>query len=142
MTAKLKLQPAPEQFDWLMATLAEANSCCNAISETAFREKTFKQFALHKLVYKACRGQFNLSSQMVIRAIGKVADGYKVSRKKQRGFSQRGAFPYDARILSFNLAQQTASIWTVAGRQSIPFVGSDPALARLQGERGESDLCF
>ena len=142
LTAKLKLQPTPAQFDCLLATLATANQCCNAISETAFREKTFKQYALHKLVYKACRRQFNLSAQMVIRAIAKVADSYKTSRKKQRGFSQRGAFPYDARILSFNLAQQRVSIWTVAGRQSISYAGSAQALARLQGERGESDLCF
>ena len=121
LTAKLKLQPTPEQFDCLLATLNVANQCCNAISETAFRAKTFKQFALHKLVYKACRQQFHLSAQMVIRAIAKVADSYKISRKKQRGFSQRGAFPYDARILSFSLAQQRVSIWTVAGRQSIPY---------------------
>lgn len=142
LTAKLKLQPTDEQFEWLLATLAKANQCCNAISETAFREKTFKQFALHKLVYKGCRRQFNLSAQMVIRAIAKVADSYKAGRRKQRGFSQRGAFPYDARILSFNLEEQTVSIWTVAGRQRVPFVGHDPALARLKGKRGESDLCF
>jgi predicted transposase len=110
LTVKVKLQPTTEQFEQLLATLTEANQCCNAISETAYREKTFKQFALHKLVYQASRQQYRLSSQMVIRAIGRVADSYKAGSKKQRGFRQRGAFPYDARILSFQLEQQKVSI--------------------------------
>ena len=43
---------------------------------------------------------------MVMRAIGRVADSYKTGSKKQRGFRQHGAFPYDARVLSFQLEQQ------------------------------------
>ena len=142
LTAKLKLQPTSEQFASLLATLAEANHCCNAISETAYRDKVFRQYPWHQIVYKESRRQFNLSAQMVVRAIGKVADSYKSGRQKQRGFSERGAFPYDARILSFKLAEQRVSIWTVAGRQQLPYTGSRQALARVHGERGESDLCF
>ena len=142
LTARVKLQPTTEQTDRLLATLTAANQCYNAISETAFWEKTFKQYALHKLVYQACRQQSRLSSQMVIRAIGRVADSYKAGSKKQRGFRPYGAFPYDARVLSFQLEQQTVSIWKVAGRERMGYVGREQALVRLQGKRGEVDLCY
>lgn len=46
LTVKVKLQPTREQFERLLATLTEADQCCNALSETAFREKTFKQYAM------------------------------------------------------------------------------------------------
>lgn len=41
------------------------------------------------------RENFDLTAQMVVRCIAKVADGYKVSTKKQRGFKQYGAIAYD-----------------------------------------------
>jgi putative transposase len=142
LTAQLKLQPTPEQHAVLKTTLEEANTACNWISQEAFREKVFRRFSLHKLVYHPARERFNLSAQMVVRAIAKVANGYKLSKKKQRGFRQHGAIPYDSRILSFHLARREVSIWTVEGRQPVPFLCSARAFERLQGDRGEADLCF
>lgn len=142
LTAQVKLQPTPEQYDLLKATLEEANAACNWISQEAFNEKVFGQFSIHKLVYYSARERFNLSAQMVVRAIAKVADSYKISKKKQCGFKLRGAFPYDNRILSWKLDKREVSIWTINGREKIPFVCHDRALELLQGERGETDLCF
>jgi putative transposase len=142
LTAQLKLHPTPEQHDFLQATLEEANAACNWISQEAFREGVFGQFSLHKIVYHPARERFNLSAQMVVRAIAKVADAYKISKKKQRGFQQHGAFPYDSRILSFRLDTREVSVWTAAGRQRVPFVCSARAFELLQGDRGEADLCF
>ena len=142
LTAQIKLQPSPEKYELLKATLEEANGACNWISEQAFAEKVFGQFSLHKLVYHSARERFALSAQMVVRAIAKVADSYKVSKKKQRGFKKYGAIPYDSRILSFDLHKKQVSIWTLAGRERIPFVCGDRAWELLQGDRGEADLCF
>jgi putative transposase len=136
LTAQLKLHPTPEQHDFLQATLEEANAACNWISQE------FGQFSLHKIVYHPARERFNLSAQMVVRAIAKVADAYKISQKKQRGFQQHGAFPYDSRILSFRLDTREVSVWTAAGRQRVPFVCSARAFELLQDDRGEADLCF
>lgn len=142
LTAQVKLQSTPEQSQLLLQTLAEANTACNWISERAFTEKVFGQFSLHKLAYHPARERFNLSAQMVVRAVAKVADSYKVSKKKQRGFKLRGAFPYDARILSFDLEKRQVSIWTVDGRARLPFLCGERAWELLQGKRGEADLCF
>ncbi len=142
LTAQVKLRPTPEQYELLKATLEEANGVCNWISRQAFDSGVFGQFSLHKLVYHPAREKFNLSAQMVVRAIAKVADSYKVSKKKLRGFKMYGAFPYDNRILSFDLAKRQVSIWTLDGRKRIPFACGDRAWELLQGDRGEADLCF
>lgn len=142
LMAQLKLQPTPEQYGLLLQTLEEANAACNDISKQAWDTNTFKQFDIHRLVYKDIRARFNLSSQMVVRAISKVADSYKVSKKRQRGFKKHGGFPYDNRILSFGLDKREVSIWTVAGREEMPFACSDRAFELLHGKRGEADLCF
>lgn len=142
LTAQVKLQPTPEQHESLLQTLQEANAACDWISQQAFNAKVFGQFSLHKIVYHPARERFNLSAQMVVRAIAKVADAYQISKKKQRGFKLRGAFPYDNRILSWKLDKRAVSIWTVDGREKIPFVCHERAFELLQGDRGEADLCF
>ena len=109
LTAKIKLQPTPEQHDLLLNTLEMANSACNDIGQQAWDSRTFSQFSLHKVVYHDIRNRYPLSAQMVVRAISKVADAYKLDRKTQRTFQPRGAFPYDSRILSFNTSEQTIS---------------------------------
>ncbi len=141
LTARAKLLPTTEQADALRETLERANSACNYISGEAWQSSTFRQFPLHKLTYYAVREQFGLSAQMAVRAVARVADAYKVGRDTRRGFGPHGAFPYDDRILSYNLDRQTVSIWTLAGRLTIPFVAGPRDLELLQTRRGESDLC-
>lgn len=142
ISAQVKLQPTPDQHDALLRTLQGANTACNWISEQAFNSGVFGQFSLHKLVYHPARERFNLSSQMVVRAIAKVADSYKISKKRQHGFKLRGAFPYDNRILSWQLDKREVSIWTVDGRERMSFVCGVRAFELLQGDRGQADLCF
>lgn len=142
LTAKIKLQTTEEQFSILLETLKLANDTCNYISECAWQIKIFRQFDIHKLVYKDIRNTDNLlSAQMVVRAIAKVADAYKLDKKTKRTFSPVGAIAYDDRILSWKLDQQIVSIWTVEGRFKIPFVAGQRQLELLQNRRGESDLC-
>ncbi len=142
LTAKVKLQPTPDQYVALLATLETTNAACNEISQVAWQHQAFNQFGLHKLTYNSIRQSTGLTAQVVVRAISKVADAYKLDRKTKRTFKPQGGIAYDARILRWFLASQEVSIWSVDGRLRIPFLAGQRQLELLQGQRGESDLCL
>jgi len=142
LTAKVKLLPTPEQDDALHRTLEAANAACNYISERAWQEQTFRQFSLHKLVYYDVREHFGLSAQMTVRCIAKVADAYKLDHRTKRSFRKRGAIAYDSRILRWKQDQQEVSIWTMQGRQAIPFASGEHQRELLERQKGESDLAL
>src|ERR1700733_1106193 len=95
LTVQLKLQPAPEQADALLRTLVTANEACNYISRVAWESNTFRQFAIHRLVYGDVRETFKLTAQLAVRCISKVADSYKIDKKVCRTFAPLGAIAYD-----------------------------------------------
>ncbi len=142
LTAKVKLQPTDAQANGLKRTLETANAACNYISDVAWGARTFGQFQIHKLVYHDARASFDLAAQVVIRCIAKVTDAYKLDRKTKRAFRPLGSIAYDSRILSWKLDKSEVSIWTVDGRQKMPFVAHARAKELLAGHRGESDLCL
>ena len=142
LTAKVKLAPAHDQAKSLLYTLAKANECCDWISKQAWESGTFRQFDLHRRVYREAREKFALSAQVAVRCISKVTDSYKLDRKTMRTFQPTGAIAYDLRILNWNVAEGSVSIWSVAGRLRIPFLAGDPQLALLEYQKGESDLMF
>jgi putative transposase len=140
LIAQVKLLPTSEQADALRQTLERANAACRFVSDTAWETKTFRQYDLHHKCYQAVREQFNLSAQVTVRAVAKVADAYKLDRKAKRTFKTTGSIAYDDRILSWRWQDQTVSIWTVNGRLQIPFVCGERQLELLQTRQGESDL--
>lgn len=140
LTAQVKLQPKNSQLYALGRTLLAANEACNYASGVAWNTKTFRQYALHKEVYYQVRERFDLSSQMAVRIIAKVADAYKLDRDTRRIFKVTGGVAYDNRILSWNLEKSTVSIWTIDGRLTIPFICGPRQLELLKTQRGESDL--
>jgi IS605 OrfB family transposase len=142
LTAKVKLNPTEEQHQMLRDTLQRANAACNYISDVAWQEKTFNKLSLQKMCYYDVRDKFELTAQMAIRALGKVADSYKLDKKTKRNFQQHAAFPYDSRILSYRLETQEVNIWTLQGRQRIPFQAGKHQLELLQHQQGESDLAL
>src|SRR5215210_3748845 len=142
LTAPIQLLPTPEQADALKRTLETANAACDYISQIAWETKTFRQFPIHRLTYRAARETFGLAAQLAVRCIAKVADAYKLDRKTQRTFQPHGAVPYDNRILSYNLKGSAVSIWTLDGRQAIPFMCGERQRTLLVTQRGESDLAL
>jgi putative transposase len=140
LIAQLKLQPTPEQVDALKRTLEAANAACNHISGVAWETRTFGKFALQKLCYQTVREQFHLSAQMTIRALAKVGDAYQVNKRTRRAFRPLASIAYDAHILSFALPDSSISIWTLDGRQAIPFICGERQRAMLQNRQGQSDL--
>jgi IS605 OrfB family transposase len=75
-----------------------------------------------------------------VRLISKGADAYTLDRDRPRNFSLHGAVAYDTRILRY--VQSSVSIWTVDGRERIPFVCGERQRRLLAGQRGESDLVY
>ena len=142
LIAQLQLKPTEEQAHALKETLRVANAACDYLSGLAWGNQTFGQFALHKIGYSGAREQFNLSSQVIVRCVSKVADSYKLDKKVKRTFKPLGAISYDDRILTYQLDKSQVSIWTTAGRIKISFVCGEPQKVLLQTRQGESDLCF
>jgi IS605 OrfB family transposase len=140
LTVQVKLLPSEEQNDALKDTLRSSNRAANEISRVAWEHGSFGQYKLHKLTYHPVKASSGLSAQMVIRAIAKVADAYKLDNRRQRTFKSLGAIAYDDRILRWK--SDAVSIWTTAGRQSIRFVCGERTAEMLKSRQGESDLVF
>ncbi len=139
LTLKIKLLPTTEQADLLLKTIKEANRVCNSMSYIAWERKCFQQFRLHKKVYHPVKSTFNLSAQMVVRCISKVADAYKIDKKTKREFKPLGGISYDSRILTYK-PNDIVSIWCIGGRQKIPFVCHNRNY--LPYIKGEADLVY
>lgn len=140
LIAQVKLLPTPEQAAALKRTLELANTACNFVSQQAWKAKTFKQYDLHHLCYKDVRAKFPISAQVTVRVIAKVADAYKLDNKHKRTFKPLGSIAYDDRILTWRLKDSVVTIWTVDGRQRIPFVCGEHQRELLATRQGESDL--
>lgn len=142
LIARIKLQPTQDQHALLLQTLEQANAACDYASDAAWQARTFGQFALHKLCYTAVRSHFGLGADVAVRVIAKVADSYKKDKKTKRTFNPHGAFPFNDRLVSYKLDKRMISIWTMAGRQKMPFVISGHAANLLRGLHGECDLVY
>ncbi len=140
LISQVKLQTTSEQIAALKQTMQEANCACDFISSVAWEKKTFGQYSLHHLVYKEVRKQFGLSAQVVVHCIAKVADAYKLDKRRKRKFKPQGAITYDDRILRWFVEKDQVSIWTTQGRMQIPFVCGNKQRALLKTRQGESDL--
>jgi len=140
LTVCLKLKTTPPDDAALLATLDRANTAANAVSAVAWETQTFGQYALQKACYREIRDRFDLTAQVVIRLLAKVADAYKLDRERQRRFRPHGSIAYDDRILRYG--EDRVSIWTLAGRLSLPFVCDERSRRLLACRQGESDLVY
>jgi putative transposase len=139
LTLKIKLLPDNEQAKSLLQTIKEANSACNIISKIASDLKIFNQFKIHKEVYHKIKGSSNLSAQILVRCISKVADAYKLDKKTKRVFKPLSSISYDSRILTYQ-SGKIVSIWSIGGRLKIQFVCHNTKY--FPYIKGEADLVF
>jgi len=141
LVVNLKLLPTSEQSKALLETVERANTACNHLAALAWEQQVFGQYRLHKLAYYTIKATFNLTAQMAVRCIAKVADAYKLDRKVQRIFRPHGSIAYDDRILRF-LKDDRVSLWTTGGRQVIPYACVERQRALLACRKGETDLVY
>lgn len=142
LTAQIKLLPSDEQADSLLRALERANEACQYISDYAHESGEHSKYKLQDAVYHDVRERFDLSAQMTVRALGKVADAYKTNPDSHNQFDIRGGFPYDSRILSFYTDRQEVSIWTLDGREKINYEVGENHRALLEQDKGEADLIY
>jgi IS605 OrfB family transposase len=140
LIAQVQLLPTAQQALDLEATLRQANATAGVLSDVAWQRRAFRRYNLHKIAYHDIRASSGLSAQVVVRLIAKVADAYRKDRKVRREFDPLGAIAYDARILRWFPHADSVSIWTVAGRQVVPFTCGAYQRRMLGWQRGESDL--
>ena len=138
----VKLLPTIEQAQSLRATLDQANAARSWIAERGHAKRCFGRTALHRLSYRESRERFGLSAQMAVRAIGSVVECFNRDRRTLPVFRAHAAFPYDSRILRIDRERGEISIWTLVGRQAIPFVCGERQRELLQRAEtlGECDL--
>jgi putative transposase len=142
LIAQLKLLPSPQQAELLTCMLTTVNAACDYISRVAWDTSVFREYALRKIVYADVRGTFGLGAQVAQHCVAEVADTYKVDKKRLHTFAPLGSIAFDDRNLSYNIKGSSVSIWTVSGRQSIPFVCGEHQRKLLETRQGESDLVF
>ena len=123
ITKQLKLYPTNEQKEELLQLMKQYNIVANHISKLAHQNKTYNKNTIQKQYYQDIRKQFNLSSQMTIRAIDKVANSYKKDKKKERHFRSTGAVYYDQR--NSNLKEDHVSLRGLDTRLIIKHDGGD-----------------
>ncbi|MFB7083831.1 RNA-guided endonuclease InsQ/TnpB family protein [Streptomyces sp. NPDC056296] len=164
LVVQVRLLPTPMQAAALEATLRACNAAATWVSEVAFERGEFKNFALRKLTYEQVKSRWCLGAQAAQHTIKKVCDAYATLRANVKAgrfgrsgsarhpsvmekpvvFRRFGAQPFDDRMLSWQIARRTASVWTVGGRmKDVAFTASAEQLATLARYRkGESDLIY
>lgn len=140
LIARVKLNASTEPGELLLQTMEAANNLCDWISQQAWESKKFRRYNIQNATYHTARQESGLAAQVVIRCIAKVADSYQKDRDNLRTFKPHGAIAYDDRILSWETDNQIVSIWTVKGRERIPYVVTDYHRELLQYRQGETDL--
>ena len=140
-TLMLKILSNTEQKDILLETMEVFNKACNDISKTAFEHTFPNKYELHRLVYYDIKNAYKLPSQLVVRAISKVAESYKVDRACIHEFDRHGSIVYDQRILSFR-GLDSVSMNTLHGRIRIPIVFGEYQKQRLSRVHGQVDLIY
>lgn len=119
-TMKIQLLTDDHQHKRLMDVMKKFNEVCNHISEVGFQTKTYRnKIKLQKECYHQVRETFNLPSQMVVRAIGKVVEAYKTGVRSTISFGENTSVVYDTRLLAFKW-MQAVSIATFDGRIEVP----------------------
>ncbi len=136
----VKLLPSEPQSEALEQTLRRVNSACDYVSGVAWETRTFGKYALQQKTYHEVKEGFSLTAQVVVRLLAKVADAYTLDKRTRRTFRPLGAIAYDDRILRWYDSE--VSIWTVAGRERVPFVCGAGTRALLDSRRGQSNLIY
>ncbi|WP_223165465.1 RNA-guided endonuclease InsQ/TnpB family protein [Lentzea indica] len=158
IVVQVRLLPSAEQAAALATTLRVCNAAANEVSRVAFEQNVFSRNDLQKPVYSEVRSS-GLGAQAAVRTVKKVVDAYTALRAHIRSgilvgarrakaegkpirFRDEAAQPFDDRMLSWQHAAKTVSIWTSVGRlKGMRFTGHPDQLRTLASSRqGETNL--
>jgi putative transposase len=153
LTAKLKLQTDPAQFQALRATQLRYRDALNYVSQYSFAQgKISNQRRLQEACYDAIRLQYGLPAQMACNVPRQVAATYKtlwtkvkqnnaarkagITKKRYKGLDKPPR--YVSPTLTYNYHRDYSlkpdnqvSILTLEGRVVVPYTGYDKQVALL-----------
>ncbi len=154
LTAKLKLQTSPAQFQALRKTQLAYRDALNAVSQYAFAHgKISNQRTLQRQMYDEIRLLYQLPAQMACNVPRQVGATYKTlwakvkqnaqarkqGRTKKRYKGLDTAAKYVSPTLTYNYqrdyslkSEQRVSILTLEGRVIVPYTGYSRHLALIQ----------
>ena len=141
LTVKVKLLTSQAQHDDLLKTMERFNEACNYISDVAWMNQAFGKIRIQTILYYEVREKFGLSAQMVVRAVGKVSESYKIDRSVKHTFKPHGAVVYDQRNLTIKGADRV-SILTLEGRTLVPIAYGEYRTLDQNRIKGQADLVY
>ena len=154
LSAKLKLQTTPEQFQALRKTQLAYRDALNSVSQYAFEHgKMSNKVGLQTRTYQEIRARFKLPAQMACSVPRQVGATYKalwtkvkqnaiarkagLTKKRYKGLDQ--APKYVSPTLTYQLGHdysfkknQHVSILSLDGRVVVPYWGYDKHVALIQ----------
>jgi putative transposase len=161
IVVQVRLMLTLEVASALEATLRACNKAANWLSGQAHERGEMSRKALQGFAYRDLKDR-GLSAQPALHVLRKVADAYTTlkaniragnlgrpgSKRRRKAESKPIAFrpdaaqPYDDRCLSWQVDEQTVSIWTSSGRiRGVRFACSEQGRKLLAEHRkGETDL--
>ena len=166
ITAKLKLNTTPQQFQALRTTQLAYRDALNSVSQYAFEHgKMSNRVALQDGTYDEVRARFHLPSQMACSVPRQVGATYKalwtkvkqnavarkagLTKKRYKGLDQ--APKYVSPTLTYQYkkdysfkSEQQLSILSLDGRVVVPYTGKSSHVALLQqgAEIGAAKLWY
>jgi len=118
---KSKLDPTDSDRIKLNQTFQNFNTLCNDISPVAHNLGTANIIEITKACYNPMRKKYpNMASQLIVRAIAKVAGKLAQNKKASPYFHPNDAVILDSKLLTFKHLDEV-SIMTIEGRIRIPY---------------------
>ena len=77
LTYAVRIEATPDQSQALSDTCAAYLDCCNMVSKVAWERRTISQKALHQLVYRRLRDEYQVKAQMAQSSIIRVIGNYR-----------------------------------------------------------------
>ena len=139
----LLLLPTMDQERSLRDTIRAFNLATQHVADICFERKTANKVLLQPIVYSELRSQFNLSSQMAVRALSRACESYKRDKKGISQFADDDPMILDSRLMSIK-GLTHVSILALEGRVLVPFrvegyIDAHPDRIPTQGDLFEED---
>jgi putative transposase len=136
----IRLETTEDDKVRLLETMRRYNEACNFVAERAYSLKLANKYKLHKKVYHETRQRFALSSQFVVRIIGKVVEAYRRDKTTLPKFKEFGSIQYDQRNSKVTIDR--VSIMTLQGRLVLTTRIGEYQKDRFDRVKGQCDLIY
>jgi IS605 OrfB family transposase len=139
LTVSCKLQVSLKAVAKIEATLKAFADACEWVNQEV-KPNLMNELAIQSLVYQDVRTKFDLSAQLAIHAIRRVAGNRKTAKKDNKpvkGFKPTSA-TYDIRSFSFREKDWTVSLTMVGGRERFGLAIGNYQRGLLKGQNPKS----